>query len=125
MLFRSILVLRKILPEINPEDFAKIVCCYELQTSGDFNSRLGVLDLLLGCIAKSLYVKVRASGNGNARETKQISLQEVLSKQDFIPDLYWFLRGQCDSQLASTIVKLIKDMSEVSGKLPFNLFHFN
>lgn len=102
------------LPEINPDDFSKIVCCYELRGPGNHHPRLGLLDLLLGCIAKALQVKVRASGNGNGRGTKQISLREALIKDNFDKsNVYWFLHGKSDNQLAATVVKLIKDMSEV------------
>lgn len=68
--------------------------------------------MLLGCIVKSLQVKVRTSQDGN-RAAKNISTTEIYSSEE-LPSEYWFLRGEGDIQLANTVVKLIKDMSEVS-----------
>ncbi|CAG7827587.1 unnamed protein product [Allacma fusca] len=102
-------VLRKILPEIKPEDFAKIACNQDIHFG---ESTLGILDMLLGCIIKSLQVKVRTAHDGN-RSARNISTSEIYSSEELAP-VYWFLRGEGDMQLANTVVKLIKDMCEDS-----------
>ena len=67
--------------------------------------------MLLGCVIKSLQVKVRSSQDGN-RSAKNINTNEIYNSEE-LPPLYWFLRGEGDIQLANTVVKLIKDMCEV------------
>jgi len=103
-----IAVIRKILPEIKPEDFAKIVC---LQDTSTGEVKLGVLDMFFGCILKSLQVKVRGSQDGN-RSAKNICITDILITEE-LPSYYWFFKGEGDSQLASSVVSLIKDMCEV------------
>lgn len=105
--------MRKILSEIKPEDFGKIVRYYELKEK-ELIPCLGILDLLLGVIAKALHVKARTTNSsGRSRTAKQISINDALAIEE-LPHQYWFLRGDVEDNLANTIVKLIKDLSEVS-----------
>lgn len=81
-------LLRRILPEISPEQFADLLNVYSLPPS-DFNisnqnneefdmNRLGILDIFLAVIAKSLQlqVKIKSTSSSSAISNKQpISLQ--------------------------------------------------
>lgn len=81
-------LLRRILPEISPEQFADLLNVYNLppndfnitnQSNDDFDmSRLGLLDIFLAVIAKSLHlqVKIKSTSLSSAVTNKQpISLQ--------------------------------------------------
>lgn len=103
-------VVRKILPEILPTDFAKIVCF-----QNHASSSLKILDMFLGCVVKSLQVKVRSSQDGN-RFARNININDIFAS-DELPSHYWFLRGEGEIQLANAVVKLIKDMCEVVDSL--------
>lgn len=102
-------VIRKILPEIAPSDFAMIVCLPDPKSGIGL---LGILDLLFGCIVKSLQVKVRTAQDGN-RVARSINISDVFVT-DELPSYYWFLRGEGDLTLANSVVKLINDMCNVS-----------
>lgn len=81
-------LLRRILPEISPEQFADLLNVYSLPPS-DFNisnhsseefdmNHLGILDIFLAVIAKSLQlqVKIKSTNSSSAMSSKQpISLQ--------------------------------------------------
>lgn len=103
-------VIRKILPEILPTDFAKIVC-FQNHVAPSSTSSLKILDMFFGCIVKSLQVKVRSSQDGN-RFARNININDIFAS-DELPSHYWFLRGEGEMQLAISVVKLIKDMCEV------------
>ncbi|ODN02467.1 E3 ubiquitin-protein ligase MYCBP2 [Orchesella cincta] len=108
-------VVRKILPEILPSEFAKIICH---QTHSANASKLNILDMFLGCVVKSLQVKVRSSQDGN-RFARNININDVFAS-DELPSHYWFLRGEGEIQLANAVVKLIKDMCEESFSLEWS-----
>ncbi|XP_050301011.1 E3 ubiquitin-protein ligase MYCBP2 isoform X2 [Anthonomus grandis grandis] len=127
-------LLRRMLPEITPEFFAKVVGVSTLPPR-DFNivtvankdsssfkfdvNKPGILDIFLSVIAKSLILQVKLrskSGNSGAtaKEISTVSLAtSVLPTDDVGPR--WWLRGSANRKLAEVIVQLIADMS--SGKM--------
>lgn len=76
-------LLRRILPEISPEQFADLLNVYSLppsdfnisnQSNEDFDmNRLGILDIFLAVIAKSLQlqVKIKSTSSSSAMSNKQ------------------------------------------------------
>jgi hypothetical protein len=100
------------LSEVFPDDFGKIVRHYE-PVDYELVPRLGILDVLLGIIAKALHVKARTTNSsGRSRVAKQISINDAFTSEE-LPSHYWFLHGEVEPNLANTIVKLIKDLTEV------------
>lgn len=131
-------LLRRILPEINPDSFAKVMGVDRLppkdfsvvsaapkDLSGEFNvHRAGILDIFLSIIAKALSVqvkvKVKTGSPGAPKEINTVTLATSIHPRDNIKHRWW-LRGCVSRKLAEVIVHLIKDMAAVS--LCFLLMH--
>ncbi|XP_018570490.1 E3 ubiquitin-protein ligase MYCBP2-like [Anoplophora glabripennis] len=126
-------LLSRMMAEISPETFAKIVGVKTLPAkdfniitatnkdpdSGKFDiDQLGILDVFLSVIAKSLTLQVKIRGkNGNigvSKEINTISLSTSINPKDN-PLEKWWLKGHVNKNLAEIIIKLIKDMA--SGKM--------
>ncbi|KAJ8937061.1 hypothetical protein NQ314_012055 [Rhamnusium bicolor] len=126
-------LLRRMLPEITPETFAKVVGVKNLpakdfsivsvvnkaSNSGRFDvNQLGILDVFLSVVAKALtlQVKVRSksTSGGFPKEINTVTLATSINPKD---NLYgrWWLRGSVNKKLAEVIIHLIKDMA--AGKL--------
>ncbi|KAJ8666980.1 hypothetical protein QAD02_008642 [Eretmocerus hayati] len=124
-------LLRRILPEIKPEALANVVGAERLPPSDfsivsaasngysqsvDFNEHeLGILDVFLSCIAKSLTVQVKMKDKeSNGKALQSISLATSIHPKSFV-GVRWWLRGCITRKLAEEIIQLLKDMA--SGKL--------
>ncbi|KAF5304151.1 hypothetical protein FQA39_LY01936 [Lamprigera yunnana] len=123
-------LLRRILPEITPDFFAKILGVDHLPTK-DFSivsavnkgtsefdiHRIGVLDVFLSIIAKALTVQVKmrskSVSGGPAKEISTVTLATSIQPRDHRGR--WWLRGSTSRKLAEVIVHLLKDMA--GGKL--------
>ncbi|XP_060534839.1 E3 ubiquitin-protein ligase MYCBP2 isoform X2 [Cylas formicarius] len=124
-------LIKRMLPEISPEFFAKVVGVKNLppkdfnifpMASKDSNSgkfdiqRLGLLDVFLSVIAKALTVQVKLRGkNGGGGPAKEINTVTLATSANFKDDTRWWLKGCTNRKLAEVIVQLITDMS--AGKL--------
>jgi len=77
--------------------------------------RVGILDVLLCCIAKALSVQVRSKGREGAasKGQKVVMLQNWLTLQDDVGPRWW-LRGYTSRKLAEVVIVLLKDMAAVS-----------
>ncbi|KAJ8916893.1 hypothetical protein NQ315_013361, partial [Exocentrus adspersus] len=125
-------LLRRMLSEITPETFTKIVGIKKLPVkdltnitaenrdcnSGNFDiDQVGVLDVFLSVIAKALTVQVKIRGkNGNTgahKETNTVTLTTCIHKESL--HKRWWLKGTVSKKLAEIIIQLIKDMA--SGTL--------
>ncbi|KRT81356.1 hypothetical protein AMK59_5684, partial [Oryctes borbonicus] len=123
-------LLKRMLPEISPESFAKAMNIESLPPK-DFSivaatnkgvnfdtHRTGILDVLLSVIAKSLTVQIKAKGKTNSggtlKELNTVNLATSIHPRDNVGSRWW-LRGYVSRKLAEVIVHLIKDMA--SGKL--------
>lgn len=126
-------LLRRVLPEIQPESLAALLKVKRLPPS-DFmsfsNTRdsdqssfdphdVGILDVFLSCVAKALTVqtKVKGSSGGkvNSKTVTTVTLATAIHpKNDELKERWW-LRGCMSRKLAEVIISLLKDMS--SGKL--------
>ncbi|KAI4471285.1 e3 ubiquitin-protein ligase mycbp2 [Holotrichia oblita] len=123
-------LLKRMLPEISPESFAKAMSIESLPPK-DFSivaatskgvifdtHRAGILDVLLSVIAKSLTVQIKAKGKTNSgsnlKELNTVTLATSIHPKDNMCSRWW-LRGYVSRKLAEVIVHLIKDMA--SGKL--------
>ncbi|XP_034938609.1 E3 ubiquitin-protein ligase MYCBP2-like isoform X2 [Chelonus insularis] len=123
-------LLRRILPEIKPENLANVLGLEKLPPSdfsivatangysqlSSFNENaIGILDVFLSCIAKTLVVQVKIKGkesNGKALQT--VSLGVSIDPKNFAGSR-WCLKGHMNKKLAEVIIQLLKDMG--SGKL--------
>ncbi|KAK0177727.1 hypothetical protein PV328_001747 [Microctonus aethiopoides] len=124
-------LLRRILPDIKPENLANVLGVNRLPPS-DFsiisaanggNSQennfdehnAGILDVFLSCIAKTLSVQVKVKGkenNGKALQT--VSLATSIHPKNYVGSRWW-LRGFMARKLSEVIIQLLKDMA--AGKL--------
>ncbi|KAJ8027887.1 E3 ubiquitin-protein ligase MYCBP2 [Holothuria leucospilota] len=135
-------ILRKVLPEISPSYFARVVGVTNLpsldivmlsqeghsSSSSSGIPQKGVLDVFLACIAKALTVQVKAKGSGGSKAPQSTSVAKTFSSpkqggvehqpategsQDTVVSHdHWYLRGTMSSNLAEQIISLIKDMSK-------------
>lgn len=141
-------LLRRMLPEISPEILGEILEVQKMppvdfnianQQIEDFDMRrLGILDIFLSLIAKSLQLQVKiktSAGNGAAKHPYNIKLSncidltvhnfenEELDGNDFKENKEiskninqrWFLKGSISVKQAENIILLIRDMA--TGKL--------
>ncbi|XP_064481849.1 E3 ubiquitin-protein ligase MYCBP2-like [Ornithodoros turicata] len=118
-------LLRRVLPEVPPPVLANV-----LQVGGlppmDYGitpgtsataaappldmERVGLLDVLLGCIAKALHVLTKVRG-GRGVTGSSLSSGVCTSR----PSARWWLRGSVSPMLAQGIIQLLRDMA--GGKL--------
>lgn len=130
-------LLRRMLPEITPESFAKVMGITNLPPK-DFSivsvinkesnisnfdmHTVGILDVFLSVIAKSLTVQVKVkgkTGNGGAlKEINTITLATSIHPKDNL-EKRWWLKGCVNRKLAEVIVHLIKDMASVNKYYKF------
>lgn len=117
-------LLRRVLPEVSPATLANVLGVDKLPSS-DFSIvstgskqqpfdvyKIGILDVFLSVIAKSLTVQVKVKG----REVKGITtvtLATAIHPRDPM-GLRWWLRGCISRKLAEDIIQLLNDMSAVS-----------
>ncbi|CAM1315881.1 MYCBP2 (predicted), partial [Pycnogonum litorale] len=134
-------LLRRVLPEVLPEIFANILGVPSLpqmdinivteasskssssssplhstdqaQTNFDMH-RMGILDVFLSCIAKSLNVQMKVKNSTSGKGVTMVSLATSIHPRDFVAGRWW-LRGCMSRKLAEVIISLLKDMA--SGKL--------
>lgn len=119
-------LLRRVLPEIKPSDFAKMFEISSLpprdiivsndREEFDIHS-VGILDVFLACIAKALTVQTKVKGSVGGTGSKNvttITLATAIHPRDPLGDRWW-LRGCLSRKLSECIIALLKDMS--AGKL--------
>ena len=88
---------------------------------------LGILDCLLAVIAKALSVQVKAKGRGtnilqaltgdstvSAVTLANLANPSPVPGETTIRNQRWYLRGSIDNEVASEVVKLLKDMTKGS-----------
>ncbi|XP_035248710.1 E3 ubiquitin-protein ligase MYCBP2 isoform X4 [Anguilla anguilla] len=123
-------LLRRVLPEVTPARLASIIGVKALPPAdisdiihstekGDW-TRLGVLDMFLGCIAKALTVQLKAKGTsiaGTAGTTAGKGVTTVTLPMIFNSsyirrgESHWWMKGSTPPQIAEIIIKLVKDMA--------------
>lgn len=132
-------LLRKILPDISPKNLATMLgvkvlpplgysAIAEAVNSAATINQLGILDCLLAVIAKALSVQVKAKG-------RSTNILQLLTGENSITALSlaclvnpkpvpgettvkaqrWYLKGGVSQEVASEVVKLLKDM--ITGSL--------
>lgn len=123
-------LLRRILPEIKPEVLANVVGAERLppsdfsiisvasngySQSAEFNEHnLGILDVFLSCIAKSLTVQVKVKDKeSNGKAMQSVSLATSIHPKSQV-GIRWWLRGCITRKLAEEIIQLLKDMASVN-----------
>lgn len=127
-------LLRRILPEIKPETLASVVGVIRLpptdfsiastnantaQTPDFDEHNLGILDVFLSCIAKSLTVQVKVKDKeSNGKALQSISLATSIHPKSFV-GVRWWLRGCITRKLAEEVIFLLKDMASVRLKILF------
>ncbi|XP_031417201.1 E3 ubiquitin-protein ligase MYCBP2 isoform X1 [Clupea harengus] len=124
-------LLRRVLPEVTPVRLASIIGVKALPPAdisdiihstekGDWN-KFGILDMFLGCIAKSLTVQLKAKGSavvGTAGTTAGKGITTVTLPMIFNSsytyrkgESHWWMKGSTPPQIAEIIIKLVKDMA--------------
>lgn len=103
-----------------PSDYSIVATLNGVSQSTEFNPHaVGILDVFLSCITKSLAVQVKMKGkenNGKALQT--VCLATSIHPRSNVGDRWW-LRGCMTKKLAQVIVQLLKDMAAVSLLLIF------
>jgi hypothetical protein len=127
-------LLRRVLPEIKPSFLASLLNVKRLprdpldviaKDSDDTidDKSIGLLDILLSCVAKALTVQTKSRGSnhsqtqGKNRTTTTVTLATCIHPKDdcVTPDKRWFLKGCMSRKMAEMVITLLKDMA--SGKL--------
>eukprot|EP00062_Callorhinchus_milii_P006572 gi/632947251/ref/XP_007888958.1/ PREDICTED: E3 ubiquitin-protein ligase MYCBP2 isoform X6 [Callorhinchus milii] len=120
-------LLRRVLPEVTPVRLASIIGVKSLPPAdisdiihstekGDW-SKLGILDMFLGCIAKGLTVQLKAKGSsfpGTAagKGVTTVTLPSVFNSGSIRRgESHWWMKGSTPPQISEIIIKLIKDMA--------------
>ncbi|XP_050038840.1 E3 ubiquitin-protein ligase MYCBP2 [Dermacentor andersoni] len=124
-------LLRRVLPEVPPLTLATVLGVHNLppseyglppssSASPDADTvegtapldihRVGLLDVLLACVAKALTLQARSKG-GRSQAT---TLATAIHPRDYL-GARWWLRGTTARKLAQGIVQLLRDMA--AGKL--------
>lgn len=80
---------------------------------------MGILDVLLSVVAKSLTVQVKVkakqSNGGASKDTTTVTLSTSINTKDYV-GARWWLKGSVNRKLSEVIVHLLKDMASVSRK---------
>ncbi|XP_043928839.1 E3 ubiquitin-protein ligase MYCBP2 [Protopterus annectens] len=123
-------LLRRVLPEVTPARLASILGVKSLPPAdisdiihstekGDWN-KLGILDMFLGCIAKALTVQLKAkgttitgtSGTSAGKGVTTVTLPMIFNSSYIRRgESHWWMKGSTSTQIAETIIKLVKDMA--------------
>ncbi|KAJ8404609.1 hypothetical protein AAFF_G00334720 [Aldrovandia affinis] len=123
-------LLRRVLPEVTPARLASIIGVKALPPAdisdiihstekGDW-SRLGILDMFLGCIAKALTVQLKAKGTAIAgtagtaagKGVTTVTLPMIFNSSYIRRgESHWWMKGSTPPQIAEIIIKLVKDMA--------------
>ncbi|XP_067299420.1 E3 ubiquitin-protein ligase MYCBP2 isoform X17 [Pseudorasbora parva] len=123
-------LLRRVLPEVTPMRLASVIGVKALPPAdisdiihstekGDW-TKLGILDMFLGCIAKALTVQLKAKGTtigGTAgmaagKGVTTVTLPMIFNSSYIRRGLsHWWMKGSTPPQIAEIIIKLVKDMA--------------
>ncbi|KAL1517027.1 hypothetical protein ABEB36_000847, partial [Hypothenemus hampei] len=120
-------LLRRMLPEITPEFFAKVVGVSSLpprdfnivNVARDSNSKFdinkpGILDIFLSIIAKNLTLQVKLRSKSSAKEISTLTMLSCIPPTEDVGSRWW-LKGASNRKLAELILQLINDIS--AGKM--------
>uniref|UniRef100_A0A672TBT7 RCR-type E3 ubiquitin transferase n=1 Tax=Sinocyclocheilus grahami TaxID=75366 RepID=A0A672TBT7_SINGR len=123
-------LLRRVLPEVTPMRLASVIGVKALppadisdiihSTEKSDWTKLGILDMFLGCIAKSLTVQLKAKGTtivGTAgmaagKGVTTVTLPMIFNSSYIRRGIsHWWMKGSTPPQIAEIIIKLVKDMA--------------
>uniref|UniRef100_A0A8C2BF53 RCR-type E3 ubiquitin transferase n=1 Tax=Cyprinus carpio TaxID=7962 RepID=A0A8C2BF53_CYPCA len=123
-------LLRRVLPEVTPMRLASVIGVKALppadisdiihSTEKSDWSKLGILDMFLGCIAKALTVQLKAKGTtivGTAgmaagKGVTTVTLPMIFNSSYIRRGVsHWWMKGSTPPQIAEIIIKLVKDMA--------------
>ncbi|CAB3381481.1 Hypothetical predicted protein [Cloeon dipterum] len=125
-------LLRRMLPEVPPQHLAAVLgverlppADFSIVTASNKNGvaenefdmhKMGILDVFLSVIAKSLTVQVRVKGGGKETQAKGTSTASLATSIKSAPSQgRWWMRGCNSRKLSEGIISLLKDMA--AGKL--------
>ncbi|XP_056610662.1 E3 ubiquitin-protein ligase MYCBP2 isoform X7 [Triplophysa dalaica] len=123
-------LLRRVLPEVSPMRLASVIGVKALPPAdisdiihstekGDW-TKLCILDMFLGCIAKALTVQLKAKGTtivGTAgmaagKGVTTVTLPMIFNSSYIRRgESHWWMKGSTPPQIAEIIIKLVKDMA--------------
>ncbi|XP_043104386.1 E3 ubiquitin-protein ligase MYCBP2 isoform X17 [Puntigrus tetrazona] len=123
-------LLRRVLPEVTPMRLASVIGVKALppadisdiihSTEKSDWTKLGILDMFLGCIAKALTVQLKAKGTtivGTAgmaagKGVTTVTLPMIFNSSYIRRGIsHWWMKGSTPPQIAEIIIKLVKDMA--------------
>ncbi|KAH7646731.1 e3 ubiquitin-protein ligase-like protein [Dermatophagoides farinae] len=116
-------LIRRVIPRIKPEIFAKLLDGDGVPTNNDNNycSFTGILDIFLTCIAKSLTIQIKIKGNRSSSSSSSSRYEQSIYRMNTIyidcnydgrqqqQQKRW-LKGNQSKQIGQSIIGLIKDM---------------
>ena len=121
-------LLRRVLPEVPPSLFASLVGvealpstdygilqCFDASASWTLE-RVGILDVLLACIAKALTLQVKTKGRDKETSSKQVVTSVTMATifdEGHPLGSRWWMRGSMPRRVAESIIQLVKDMASV------------
>lgn len=114
-------ILRRLLSRIKPSLLSKLLGLkqsnqkFSLDVSENENDEIlnhvGLLDIFLACIAKSLNVQIKIKGLTSESRSLQMSAQFKNNGSTFGQ---WWLKGATSKQISNSIITVLKDM--ISGR---------
>ena len=125
-----IAVLRRVVPLIPPARFANILSVpslppkdFTILTAASLQSKsedpafdphhTGILDIFLGCIAKSLQVQVKKKSGVGGKNMSTVCLASCIHPRAMVGSRWW-LRGSLSKKISEEIVQMIREMSQGS-----------
>lgn len=114
-------LVRRIIPNIHPLTFAKLFGVQQIPNINDIFEKcssenpvsMGILDIFLSCIAKSLTIQIKIKGVHVKRSPTVYTIHSALQHQtvsELDRNHYW-LNGSISKQISQSIILLIKDMT--------------
>ena len=83
--------------------------------------RIGILDVLLVCIAKALTLQVKTKqvrGKESGKTLTSLTMNELFGAADSGADLgaRWWMRGTIPRRVADSVLQLLRDLASVRGR---------
>jgi len=92
-----------------------ILQCFDASASWTLE-RVGILDVLLACIAKALTLQVKTKGRDKETSSKQVVTSVTMASifdEGHPLGSRWWMRGSMPRRVAESIIQLVKDMASV------------
>lgn len=84
--------------------------------AGSFLYRVGILDVLLACIAKALTLQVKTKGRDKESSKNPIStvtIEGIFAGSQDCLGFRWWMRGSIPRRVAENVIQIVRDMASV------------